>query len=101
MKVVSILLSIMSNKACHHIHQMKGFFYISFIRLTSIYTLVYQNNKKYQGGGGPFAQCAGPFCPSHRAKGATLRANLFGLQFKNGILETLSESVICIYIART
>ena len=27
----------------------------------------------------PFAQCAGPLCPSYWAKGATLRANLFGL----------------------
>ena len=32
----------MSNKACHHIHQMKGFFHICFVRLTSMYTLVYQ-----------------------------------------------------------
>ena len=27
----------------------------------------------------PFAQCAGPLCPSYWAKGATLRANLFGI----------------------
>ena len=60
----------MSNNTCHHIHQMKGFFHICFSRLTSMYTLVYQNNKKYQ-----------------------------GPQLKWGILETLSESVICIYIA--
>ena len=49
----------------------------------------------------PFAQCAGPLCPSYWAKGPTLRANLFGLQLKYGILETLSESVIFIYIACT
>ena len=84
----------MSNKACHHIHQMKSFFNICFIRLTSMYTLMYQNNKKYQGGGGP------P-CPGYWAKGGNLRANLFGLQLKYGILETLSECVICIYIACT
>ena len=29
------------------------FFHICFISLTSMYTLVYQDNKKYQGGGGP------------------------------------------------
>ena len=30
----------------------------------------------------PFAQCAGHLCPSYWGKGATLRANLFGLQLK-------------------
>ena len=30
----------------------------------------------------PFAQCAGPLCPSYWAKGATLGANLFGPQLK-------------------
>ena len=47
-----------------------------------MYTLVYQNNKKYQGGVAPFAQCAGPLCPSYWANGAILGANLFGLQLK-------------------
>ena len=55
-----------------------------------MYTLVYHNNKKYQGGGGPLCPMRWP----HWAKGATLIANLFGLQLKYGILETLSESVI-------
>ena len=58
-----------------------------------MYTLVYQNKKNYQGGGGPL-------CPM---RWLPFRANLFFffLQLKSGILETLSESVICIYIACT
>ena len=32
----------------------KGFFHICFIKLSSVYTLVYQNNKSTQSGGGPF-----------------------------------------------
>ena len=65
-----------------------------------MYTLVYKIIKSTKVGVAPFAQCAGPLCPSYWAKGATLRANLF-LQLKYGILETLSESVIFIYIACT
>ena len=30
----------MSNKACHHIHQMKCFYHICFIRLTSMYLCI-------------------------------------------------------------
>ena len=39
-EIFSISPSIMSNKVCHHIHQMKGFFHIYFIKLSSVYTLV-------------------------------------------------------------
>ena len=42
---------------------MKGFFHIYFIRLTSMYALVYQNNKKYQGGGGPLCPMRSPPLP--------------------------------------
>ena len=28
-----------------HINQMKGFFHVCFIKLSSVYTLVYQNKK--------------------------------------------------------
>ena len=49
----------MSNEVCHHVHQMKGFFYIYFIKLSSVYTLVYQNKKVPKVRVAPFAQCAG------------------------------------------
>ena len=55
------------------------FFRICFIKLSSMYTLVYQNRKVPKVGVAPFARCAGPLCPSYWAKGATLRANIFGL----------------------
>ena len=78
-EIFDILPSIMSNEVCHHVHQMKGFFHIYFIKLSSVYTLVYQNKKIPKVRVAPFAQCAGLFCPSYWAKGDTLRANLFGL----------------------
>ena len=78
-EIFVILPGIMSNEVCHHVHQMKGFFHIYFIKLSSVYTLVYQNKKVPQVRVAPFAQCAGPLCPSYWEKGATLRANLFGL----------------------
>ena len=37
---VYYLVLSMSNKACHHIHQMKGFYHICFIRLTSMYLCI-------------------------------------------------------------
>ena len=49
----------MANKACHHIHQMKGFFHICFIKLSSAYTLVYQNKKVPKVGVAPFTQAIG------------------------------------------
>ena len=78
-EVFSILPSIMSNKVCHHIHQMKGFFHVYFIKLSLVYTLVYQNKKNTQSEGGPLCPMHWPLCRSYWAKGATLRANLFGL----------------------
>ena len=38
--LVYYLVLSMSNKACHHIHQMKGFYHICFIRLTSMYLCI-------------------------------------------------------------
>ena len=62
--VILGLPSIMSNEVCNHVHQMKGFFHIYFIKLSSVYTLVYQNKKVPKVRVAPFAQCAGPLCPS-------------------------------------
>ena len=91
----------MSIKTCHHIHRMKGFFHIYFIRFTSMYTLVYQNNKKYQGGGGPLCPMRWPPLPKLLGKGGHFQSKSIWLPIKYGILETLSESVIFIYIACT
>ena len=52
--LVYYLVLSMSNKACHHIHQMKGFYHICFVRLTSMYLCI---KKKYQGGGNLRAGC--------------------------------------------
>ena len=38
--LVYYLVLNMSNKACHHIRQMKGFYQICFIRLTSMYLCI-------------------------------------------------------------
>ena len=38
--LVYYLVLSMSNKACHHIHQMKGFYHICFIRLTLMYVFI-------------------------------------------------------------
>ena len=38
--LVYYLVLSMSSKACHHIHQMKGFYHICFIRLTSMYVYI-------------------------------------------------------------
>ena len=38
--LVYYLVLSMFNKACHHIHQMKGFYHICFIRLTSMYLCI-------------------------------------------------------------
>ena len=91
----------MSNNTCHHIHQMKGFFHICFIRLTLIYTLVYQNNKKYQGGGGPLCPMRWPPLPKLLGKGGHFESKSIWSTIKKGILETPCEYVICIYIACT
>ena len=80
---------------------MKGFFISILLGSLQCTPLCIKIIKSTKVGVAPFAQCAGPLCPSYWAKGATLRANLFGLQLKYGILETLSESVIFIYIACT
>ena len=78
-EIFGILPSIMSNEVCHHVHQMKGFFIsilLSFLQCTH---LCIKMKKVPKVSVAPFAQCAGPLCPSYWAKGATLRANLFGL----------------------
>ena len=66
----------------HHIHQMKGFFHIYFIRLTSMYTLVYQNNKKYQGGGGPLCPMRWPPLPKLLGKGGHFESKSIWLTIK-------------------
>ena len=66
------LPSIMSNKVCHHIHQMnyKGLFHIYFIKLSSVYTLVYQNKKKYpKWGWPPLPNVLAPFAQSIGQRG--------------------------------
>ena len=58
-EIFVILPSIMSNEVCHHVHQMKGFFHIYFIKLSSVYILVYQNKKVPKVRLAPFAQANG------------------------------------------
>ena len=53
---------------------MKGFFHICFIRLTSMYTLVYQNNKKYKGWGGPLCPMRWPPLPKLLGKGGHIES---------------------------
>ena len=61
---------------------MKGFFHIYFIRLTSMYTLVYQNNKKYQGGGGPLCPMRWPPLPKLLGKGGHFESKSIWLTIK-------------------
>ena len=98
-KVYSILLRNMSNKTCHHIHQMKGFFHICFIKLSSVYTLVYQNKKSSQSVGGPICLMRWPPLPKLLGKGGHFESKSIWLIIKIRYPETLSVSAICIYIA--
>ena len=55
--LVYYLVLSLCNKACHHIHQMKGF--LSYLFYQAYFNvLVYQKNKKYQGGGNLRAGCS-------------------------------------------
>ena len=78
-EIFVILPSIMSNEVCHHVHQMKGFFIFILLSFLQCTHLCIKMKKVPEVRVDPFAQCAGPLCPSYWAKGATLRANLFGL----------------------
>ena len=76
-EVFSILPRIMSNKACHHIHQMKGFFIsvlLSSLRCTHLCIRIKKKYPKWA-----WAPLPNALVPLAQAKGATLRANLFGL----------------------
>ena len=89
----------MSNNTCHHIHQMKGVFYICFIRLTPLYTLVYQNNKKYQGGGGPLCPMRWPPLPTLLGKGVHFESKSIWPTIKIMYPWNTKWVCICIYIA--
>ena len=78
----SILLRIMSNKTCHHIHQMKGYFHICFIKLSSVYTLVYQNKKSSQSVGGPLCPMRRPPLPKLLGKGGHFESKSIWLLIK-------------------
>ena len=77
-EVFSILPGIMTNKVCHHKHQMKGFFISILLGSLQCTHLCIKMKKVPKVRVAPFAQCAG-ICPSYWAKGATLRANLLGV----------------------
>ena len=79
-EIFVILPSIMSNEVCHH--QMKGFFHIYFIKLSSVYTLVYQNKKSTQSEGGPLCPMRWPPLPKLLGKGGHFESKSIWLIIK-------------------